>query len=176
MRANPWVKGFFAMRAPRHLALLPLLLTPAVCTANAGIPVGTYSFIWSVLLFVPIVLVEGWILRSDLRLSYGRALGTTMPSNILSTLAGAVVPLLTVPFATTESAASSAITLALFVPLFYLSRAIETAYSGWSLNSIEKTAIRRAVNRANLVTYAMLAIFVVVRFLKSWMVHGYIFW
>ena len=76
-----------------------------------------------------------------------------------------------------EGAVADALTLVLFVPLFYLSRTIEFAYSRWSLNrvlQVEPSAIRRSVHRANLVSYTMLAIFVVTRFLKSWYVNGYI--
>jgi len=64
----------------------------------------------------------------------------------------------------------------LFVPLFYLSRAIEAGYSNWSLSRVEGAEITRSVHRANLVSYAMLSIFVVTRFLKSWYVEGKIIW
>src|SRR5262249_39159096 len=123
-----------------------------------------------------VILAEGWVLRSDLKISYRRALGTTTPSNILSTLAGVAAPLLTLPFMVVEGALADALTLVLFVPLFYLSRAIETAYSRWSLDSVEEADVRRSVSRANLVSYSMLSIFIVARFLKSWYVHGQIIW
>lgn len=134
----------------------------------------TYSFMWTVVLFIPIVLCEAWVLHHDLKLGYGRAVGTTVPSNILSTLAGVVVPVLTVSFTTTEGAVSSAITLLLFIPLFYVSRTIEVFYSRWSLGRVDPAGIRRSVHRANMVSYTMLSIFVVARFFKSWYVNGYI--
>src|SRR5688500_16873215 len=163
------------MGPPARLPLLYLFLAlPAVAEANTGIPIGTYSFMWSVLLFIPIVFCEAWILHDDLTLSYARALGTTVPSNILSTLAGVAVPVLTASYTTTEGAVSSAITLLLFVPLFYVSRMIETFYSRWSLSRVDTGRLRRSVHRANLVSYAMLSIFVVARFFKSWYVNGYV--
>ena len=149
---------------------------PGACWANAGIPLGTYSFMWSVLFLVPVILAEGWVLRGDLNVTYLRALGTTTPSNILSTLAGIVAPVLTMPLSAPEGAVVGALTLVLFVPLFYLSRAIEYAYSRWSLDRIDASNVRRSVHRANLVSYAMLCIFVVARFFKSWYVNGYIVW
>jgi len=140
--------------------------------------VGTFSLLWSILLLVPVIFVEGWVLRSDLKISRWHALGTTTVANILSTLAGGVIAIvLTLPLMAPEGAVADALTLVLFVPLFYLSRTIEFAYSRWSLNrvlQVEPSAIRRSVHRANLVSYTMLAIFVVTRFLKSWYVNGYI--
>jgi hypothetical protein len=162
------------MRARHPLLFVFLICLPVVCEANMGIPAGTYSFVWSVVLFVPIVLCEAWVLRHDLKLSYGRAVGTTFPSNILSTLAGLAVPVLTIPFTTTEGVFADAITLLLFIPLFYISRTIEVFYTRWSLSRVEKADIRHSVHRANMVSYAMLGIFVVTRFFKSWYVNGYI--
>ena len=153
-----------------------LSLVPAACWANAGIPLGTYSFMWSVLFLVPVVLAEGWVLSCDLRLSYLRALGTTTPSNILSTLAGILAPVLTLPLMATPGAITDALTLLLFVPLFYVSRAIEFSYSRWSLNSFDPSNVRRSIHRANLVSYSMLSIFVVARFFKSWYVNAQIIW
>ena len=76
----------------------------------------------------------------------------------------------------TEGAIADALTLVLFVPLFYLSRAIEFAYSRWSLDSIDRSNVKRSVHRANLLSYWMLSIFVVTRFVKSWYVNGHIIW
>jgi hypothetical protein len=161
------------MRSPSN-SILPvvLLLVPAVCGADAGIPVGTYSFMWSVLFLVPVVLAEAWVLRGDLKLSYLRALGTTGPSNILSTLAGFVVALATFPLMAAEGAVTDALTLLLFVPLFYLSRSIEFAYSKRSLDTVDPSDLERSIHRANLVSYFMLSVFVISRFLKSWYVNG----
>lgn len=153
-----------------------LLCVPAACWANAGIPLGTYSFMWSVLLLVPVVFSEGWVIKSDLKLSYLRALGTTTPSNILSTLAGILAPVLTAPLMAAPGTITDALTLVLFIPLFYLSRAIESAYSRWSLSSIDPAQVRHSVHRANLVSYWMLSVFIVARFLKSWYVNGEIIW
>lgn len=162
---------------PRYLRFfVSLLFVPAVCWANVGIPLGTYSFAWTVLFLVPIVFAEGWVLRSDLGLSYRRALGTATPSNILSTLAGVAAPVLTAPLMAAPGAVSDAWTLVLFVPLFYLSRTIEFAYSRWSLNGLDQSNLKRAVHRANLLSYAMLSIFVVARFFKAWYVNGQIVW
>ena len=161
-----------------HACLLLLILAPIACWANAGIPVGTFSFIWSILLLVPVVFVEGWVLHSDLKISRWHALGTTTVANILSTLAGGVIAIaITLPLMTDHGAVADVLTLVLFVPLFYLSRAIEFAYSRWSLKralQIEPSSIKRSVHRANVLSYTMLAIFVVTRFLKSWYVNGYI--
>ena len=137
-------------------------MLPAICWANSGIPLGMYSFAWGVLFLIPVVLVEAWVLRSDLGLSYLRAVATTGPSNVLSTIAGSAVAIVvTVPLMATAGAFADALTLVLFVPLFYLSRRIEFSYSRWSLKQVEQAALRKSVHRANLVTYAMLVIFVV---------------
>jgi len=76
----------------------------------------------------------------------------------------------------TEGAVSGALTLVLFVPLFYLSRAIEFWYTRWDLSGLDRLNVKRSVHRANLVSYAMLSIFVVTRFFKSWYVNGQIIW
>jgi hypothetical protein len=142
-----------------------------------GIPVGAFSLAWSVLLLVPVIFAEGWVLHSDLKISYGRALGTATPANILSTLLGGVLAIfVTIPLMAPDTAASAVVQLVLFIPLFYLSRAIESRYSRWSLNRLDPAEVRRSVHRANLVSYAMLVIFVITRFLKSWYVNGYILW
>ncbi len=91
-------------------------------------------------------------------------------------VAGFVAVLITFPLMATEGAVSDVLTLVLFVPLFYLSRAIEFSYSQWSLKQAEQLALRQAVHRANLVSYAMLWIFVISRFFKSWYVNGHIVW
>ena len=162
--------------SPKPQLFIFLMLLPAIAAANAGIPIGAYSLAWSVLLFMPIVVVEAWVLRGDLRLAYRRALATAFAANLLSTLAGIVVPVLTTPFGSTEGAVSSAVTLLLFVPLFHLSRTIEAAYTRWRLAGVDRAEIARSVNRVNLVSYAMLSVFVVTRFFKSWYVNGQIFW
>ncbi len=156
--------------------LVLALAVPAICWANMGIPLGTYSFMWSVLFLVPVVFAEGWVIASDLKLSYWRSIGTTGPSNLLSTLAGAVFVALTFPLMAPEGAVADALTIGLFVPMFYLSRKIEFAYSLWSLKRADHSALRRSIHRANLVSYTMLVIFVAARFFKSWYVNGHIVW
>ena len=170
--------GASLSRALQKLIALGIGSTlPTICWANAGIPLGMYNFAWSVLFLIPVVLAEAWVLRSDLGLSYLRAVATTGPSNVLSTVAGSAVAIVvTVPLMATAGAWSDVLTLVLFVPLFYLSRRIEFSYSRWSLKRVEEAALRKSVHRANLVTYAMLVIFVVARFFKSWYANGYIVW
>ena len=166
----------------RRFAVPVFVLVPVLCQANAGIPVGTFSFLWTVLLLIPVILAETWVLRLDLKVSYWRALASSTVANILSTLAGGVIAIgLTLPLMAPEGAVTDALTLVLFVPLFYLSRAIESAYSRWSLNlnrvdRIEPSNIKHSVHRANLVSYTMLVMFVATRFLKSWYVNGEIVW
>ena len=171
-------RGVLSPWHPRTVAALGLAAAfPATAWANAGIPLGMYSFAWSVLFLIPVVLAEAWVLRSDLGLSYLRAVATTGPSNVLSTIAGSAAAVVgTFPLMATEGAFSDVLTLVLFVPLFYLSRRIEFSYSRWSLKRVDEAALRKSVHRANLVTYAMLVIFVVARFFKSWYAKGYIVW
>jgi len=158
---------------------LLFVFAPLTCWANAGIPVGTFSFMWSVFLLVPVVFAEGWVLRSDLHVSRWQAAWTSTIANILSTLAGGVIAIaITLPLMAPQGAVADALTLVLFVPLFYLSCAIEYRYSRWSLRKrhleLQPSDIKRSVRRANLVSYTMLGVFVVTRFLKSWYVNGYV--
>jgi hypothetical protein len=70
-------------------SVLPLYL------ANSGIPLFTQGTQVQVLLFIPIFIIEAYIHHRQLPISWLRAIETSLTTNIISTLGGGILILLT---------------------------------------------------------------------------------
>ena len=148
---------------------------------------GTLLFVnfavYSWLLLLPIVLVEARELKGALSLTFGRAAAISGVANILSTLlctiavfgAGWVLGFLDV-LAEPHAGEGDIAALIAVVPCFFLSVWAETSVGSALLKPISGDAVRLAFLRANQLSYAMLAIVPVVRFIKSAIVNGRIIW
>lgn len=152
----------------RRLRILGLLAAPTAAFANAGVPVGMFSACWTVLLFLPVVWIEGWVLHHELGASRTRAYGTALYVNLASTLVGAALSVVgTFAFLAEAGPFADLATLALYLPLFGLSLLIEMPLALRGFGMLPRPAVRRAVLRANLMSYAFLAIFMLGRFFKD---------
>lgn len=138
---------------------------PGVAWANAGIPPLSYSLTVTVLLLIPVIAIEAVVLRRALALSVLRAVTLTTVANVLSTLAGIMVVFASffVPLMVTRGARADLLTLLGFVPLFFVSWWVEAGFARWRLRDRAATDVRRAVSRANLASYGVLALLVTVR-------------
>lgn len=73
------------MQLPAALFLLAL---PSIALANAGLPMLAVVWPLSLPAFIPIVVLESWILRRTLNISWRIALTQMVKANVLSTLIG----------------------------------------------------------------------------------------
>ena len=163
-------------RQAKWLRVLPFLAVPGVAWANAGIPVGGDSLIICTQWFVAVVALEHLILRYDLKIPFWRSLGVIFLANLVSTLVGGAIDLATAflpvavnPSLGNRSVGADVMTLIYFIPLFFLSWGIEGAIAAWRLRELPRRAVWRCLRRANLASYLLLTVFVLLRAcLRSW--------
>lgn len=148
---------------------------------------GTLLFVnfavYSWLLLLPIVAVEARELKGALPLKTGRAAAVSGVANVLSTLlctsavfgAGWVLGFLDV-IAEPQAGEGDIAVLVALVPCYFLSVWAETAVGTAMLKTVSGDRVRAAFFRANQLSYAMLAIVPVARFVKSALVNGRVIW
>lgn len=148
---------------------------------------GTLLFVnfaaYSLLLLVPIIGVEAWELKRGLSLSAGRAAAVSALANVVSTLvvAGAVLGAGTVlgyldVIAQPQAGEGDIAVLIALVPCFFLSVWTETLIGSKLLRHLSAAEVRAAFFRANQLSYAMIGIVPVARFVKSAFLNGRIVW
>ena len=148
---------------------------------------GTLLFVnfavYSWLLLVPIVVVEAREIKNALSLSTARAAMVCSGANIVSTVLGTVavfgagwilgyLDVIAEPHAGEGDIAA----LAALVPCYFLSVWSETLVGSFLLKPVSRDIVHAAFARANLLSYAMLAIVPIARFAKSLAVNGRIIW
>ena len=173
-KSGPAIAAEVPPRATRWLALA-LLLAALPAQANVGIPLlGLYSA-YSVLLLVPVVVIEALVFRNDMRAPYWRAFGASFSANLVSTIVGLVISLVTFFSGVSMLAGigGHVVTLVMLYPFYRLSVWIENPIVQRVLRGGDKARVREAVLLANRASYLMIAIFIVVRIVKSRIVHGY---
>ncbi len=149
---------------------------------------GTLLFVnlavYSWLLLMPIVAVEARELgKCRLYVSTGRLVAAAAIANTASTFlctgvlfgAGWILGWLDV-VAEPQAAEGDIAALFALVPCFFLSVWADTLVGGAVLKSAPRELVRAAFLRANLLSYAMIGIVPVVRFVKSAVVNGRIIW
>lgn len=148
---------------------------------------GTLLFVnfaaYSVLLLVPVIGVEAWELKKTLGISSGRAASVSALANVASTLlcavavlgAGWVLGYLDV-IAQPQAGEGDIAVLVALVPCFFLSVWVETLAGARWLRPLSREEVGRAMFRANLLGYSMIAIVPIARFTKSALVNGRFIW
>lgn len=153
--------------------LAALLLLPGHALANMGVPIFANTVMGIVLWIIPIVIVEALILRKQIRISAIDAAWSVTVGNIASTVAGiglvilviiADIPLLSDYVGYGKS--SYLLSLAILVPLFFLSVAIELPVVGKILGSVDRHSLKRAIFLANIGSYLMMSTFLIARVIK----------
>jgi len=164
----------------RLSGLLPaLVLLPGHALANTGVPVLFQTVTGLVLALIPIVIVETLVVRNQVRISRIDAAWSVTVANITSTLAGVGLALLIlvaeVPMLSDNvygETASNLWSLALFVPLFFLSVAIELPVVRKMNKSVDRQTLKRAIIFANAGSYLMMSAFLVARIIKREILYG----
>ena len=159
---------------------LTLCLWPIYAYANVGVPLFTNFIVYSWLLLIPIIGIEAYLLKRQLKVSTGRASRVATFANIASTILGSVlvtgVGILfgIAGFSVLSGAQSDISLLVALIPCFYFSVWFESLVASPFLKQYSREDIQSAFYLANQFTYAMLAIVVIVRFIKSWIMQGQI--
>jgi hypothetical protein len=166
------------------MALPIIVLTAAPLLADAAVPfvfsansLMTYALLLTVLGLIPVVLIEGFVLRRRLRLRTGRAFATAAVANVVSTAIG-LVPQYLYPELLPEHPVDNLYYLPLLAAftlllLFGVSLVSETAVTRWMLGTKAKVpqgevgsrqvfsrppvSVLRGVFDANLASYVFLA-------------------
>lgn len=145
--------------------------------ANTGVPLLSFPVAWTMLLLIPIIGAETYVLRKRLRSPILRTSLVVTGANVLSTLAGIAIVVVTafLPLMALENTITDLITLVLLVPFFWLSVKIEAPFAAATLKGFDGAAVRKTVREANLYSYFMLAVFLVTRIVKNAIIYGKFF-
>ena len=159
--------------------LAALVLLPGQVSANSGVPVLFQTVTGLVLALIPIVIVETLVVRNQVRISRKDATWSVTVANIISTLAGVglvfLILVAEVPMLSDNvygETASNLWSLALFVPLFFLSVAIELPVVRKMNKSVDRQAFKRAIILANAGSYLMMSAFLIARMIKREVLYG----
>ena len=159
--------------------LAALVLLPGHALANTGVPVLFQTVTGLVLALIPIVIVETLVVRNQVRISGIDAAWSVTVANITRTLAGVGLAFLVlaaeVPMLSDNvygETASNLWSLALFVPLFFLSVAIELPVVRKMNKSVDRQTFKRAIILANTGSYLMMSAFLIARIIKREVLYG----
>ena len=150
---------------------------------NDGVLLFVNFAVYAWLLLIPVIAIEAWELRKHLGVSRGRVAAVSSLANLASTLlgtlavfgAGWLLGLLDIVAIPGAGEGDVAVLIAL-VPCFFLAVWIETLIASAMLTPISRADIHAAMLQANLMTYSVLAIVPVARFVKSAFVNGRFIW
>ncbi len=165
-----------------------LLLVPAYCFGNVGIPVIAITYPGFAVLLLPIIITEYFIIKSIINTEKKTIIVSTVVSNSVSTLIGvplAWAVLLILEIVTTSTSAIQSEGLMYFVgsialqsawmqslndnywmlpasviinliPAYFLSKYSEYIITKKMIKTVEKDQIKKAVFKANNITYVSL--------------------
>ncbi len=166
-----------------QVLLFALLVTHSgFVWAHTGIPLLSYYAIYSILLVIPIIAAESFVLMSRVSVSVLGAIGTMTIANIASTAAGILIVIGTIldpialyliDFDFPEGTIADLATLALLIPFYFLSVWIETRVVGWRIPSADQVVLKNTIQLANKASYFMFAIFLISRIVKGRIVNGF---
>jgi hypothetical protein len=144
--------------------------------ANAGLPIFTQSIFYQIILLIPIIAIEAYILKKFLSISLAQASVVSSVVNIVSTLIGTII-FLTIggglltnflvepgsfPFAPIEII----ITL---IPMYFVSVLFESLFGALRLKKIARYQVLRTFMIANAYTYLMLESFAISQLAKGYL-------
>lgn len=183
------------MNSLKIIIIVLFLLVPFLCSADAGVPVIAITYPSLVVLLIPVIITEYYIIRSLITGYNKQVLTGTVISNVISTFLGVPLAwglLLLVEIITTGGSAvkgtgamhyiGSVVLQAAWlipyedhlfwmvpvaiminlIPAYYLSKYSEYFIMTKILKETGKAEIKKAVFRANNITYLLLAVFTVV--------------
>jgi len=160
--------------------VFPFCIWPHCAQANVGVPLFVNLALYWWLLLVPIIGIEAYLVKSRFGVSLKRAAGIAGLANVASTILGTALVLAAgllfavAGLSVLQGAQSDVTVLIALVPCFYLSVWFESLVASPFLKNFSRKAIWDVFFLANQVTYAMLGIVVLTRFIKSWVVNGYV--
>ena len=130
------------------LALAVIVLTPAPLLADAGMPWVFGVGLLMVAGLIPVILIEGFVLRRRVRLGWSRAIGVSTVANIASTIVGILAAGFGVPgIMPNEGAARLFVPLILLlVPLLFVSWVVEYPIAWLMLGRGRATAAASSPN------------------------------
>ncbi|MSP96383.1 MAG: hypothetical protein EXR29_03975 [Betaproteobacteria bacterium] len=150
---------------------------------NGGVLLFLNFAVYSWLLLIPIIAIEAWELRRHLTVNAGRAAAVSALANLASTLLATAVVLaigwllgLLDVVAIPGAGEGDVSVLIALLPCYFLSVWCETLVAAPLLKGISRADIRAAFFQVNLLSYSVLAIVPVARFVKSAFVNGRIIW
>ena len=156
-----------------------LVLLPGYALANTGVSVLFLTVGGIVLALIPIVIIETLVVRNQITISRIDAAWSVTVANIVSTLAGVGLAFLIlvdeVPILSDDvygETASNLWSLVLFVPMFFLSVAIELPVVRKMSKSVDRQALQRAIILANAGSYLLMSAFLVARIIKREILYG----
>jgi hypothetical protein len=165
-----------ASRKHSILAVCALVAVPTPALANVGVPWLSSYLAYSVLLLIPIVCVETYVLTRESKVRIWKSLGTTTCTNFASTLLGVCIVLVVAGVGGVgppDGTVSDTVTLLLLYPFYRLSVWVESAIGLKLLRAYDRDSVRWAIRLANRYSYALMATFIVTRIVKSRIVNGY---
>ena len=163
------------------LGLVALCFTSGRAFANVGVPPLFNTAIEIVLFLIPIVIIETIALKNQLAISARSIWWAVAIANLVSTFAGVLITFIEdyvhLPFLPMRVGAGAATIddltiLALLLPFFILSIAIEVPLLRLLKIGLDRRALRRAAILANICSYLLIAAFLVGRIIKGAIVHG----
>ena len=147
--------------------------------ANTGIPILFQTFTALVVALIPIVIVETLVVRNQITISRIDAAWSVTVANITSTLAGVglafFILVADVPILSDNvygETASNLWSLVIFVPMFFLSVAIELPVVRKMNKSLDRDSLKRAIIYANAGSYLLMSAFLVARVIKREILYG----
>jgi len=164
---------------------------PSIANADTGVPIIFVTLPAMVIALVPIVIIEAYVMARHLKLSFKRILKAAIWGNILSTIAGipiawgilVAIEIFTggdlnspirkflavtlqapwpIPYESYLYWMISAAKLVLLVPFFFVSWWIENKVEKRILKDVQRAQLNIAVRNANLASYGLLAMIVLI--------------
>jgi len=142
--------------------LLALVSLPQIAFADMILPIAVLAVPGMLILFIPITLLEGYVLKARLAVAYRRALWVSAVANLASTLVG--LPFANVALAgfsprhafVGDSSVFTSLSIML-VPFFLGSLLVEYFVVRWMLRNADRRAILIAVLIGNALSYLLVA-------------------
>jgi hypothetical protein len=148
--------------------------------ANAGIPLFAQSVVYQIMLLIPIILIEACVYRKLLKTSIAKSVWVSLVTNVVSTLGGGLLIIVTGVFIGTRFFGSSVPVqpgyfpflpleiIVTLIPMFLFSVVLESFIGFFSLRKIDHKKVKQSFLIANGFTYLMLEILAITQLIKGY--------
>ena len=142
--------------------LVALVSLPRIAFADMILPIVVLAVPGMLILFIPITLLEGYVLKARLAVGFGRALWVSAVANLASTLVGlplahvALVGFSPVHAFVGDGSAITSLSVML-VPFFLGSLLVEYFVVRWMLRDADRRAVLIALLIGNVLSYLLVA-------------------